>query len=864
MSGFSPPPPADPIRFPEQVVQRVLYVAISRRARWLIDRGEQPVTRPAFSDSAQAVDGAARPAPIDPAVLVESLVEQSALVLFVVSVDPWRTLYVSRAFERVWGRPREVAYAAPGSWTEYVHEDDRQRVREICAHITATLEPFEFEYRVVRPDGSIRWVRDRIVAGSREHGFLVGMVEDITDARRADALLAAQRECLEHIARGRPVAACLDLLTRSIEAIADRTRASVLLLDADTGRVRHASAPSLPDEYARAIDGLCIGPRAGSCGTAMHRGERVVVSDIATDPLWDDYRELADRHGLVACWSQPIIASDGRVLGTFALYPSDRRGPSDEEIRLLESAADVAAIALERAEATGALERRVRQSLRDLRAGEERFRSIVQSVPGAVYRCEMDRDWTMRFLSDGAEILTGYPADEFIDSRVRSWASVIVEEDRAQVEAAVERAVAREQPFTLEYRVRRRDGEVRWVYEQGRATYADGGVLWLDGVILDVTVEREMQEAIRESERRFRVLADQAPMMIWLTRPDGTCEFCNRAWSGLTGRAERDLTGPGWLDAFAPADRARLLELVMRQNPPAPFQLECRLATPLGDRTVLIRGAPRADSDAEPLGYVGVASDITDLREAQRQARERDAQLARAEHLAAVGEMASALAHELNQPLAAISNFATGASMRAASGELASGDLARILREIAGLAQRGGALIHRVREQARGRTPAGGWVRPAEAVERAWRSVEHDAARVGVRARFELDRAPQRAPIDGVQLEQIIVNLLRNAIDELAQCPHDARDLAVSVSEAGGRLRLEVRDTGRGLQLDADRLFQPFQTSKAEGMGLGLAITRSIVESHGGRIAWTPAEPTGSCFTVELPLDGRGRPEPAT
>lgn len=800
---------------------------------------------------------------IDPAALVRALVEQTSLVLFVVRVVPWETLFVSRGFEKVWGRPRDVAFTGPGSWTEFVHEDDRERVRQTCEYITRTLEPFEFEYRVVRPDGTIRWVRDRMIAGSRELNFLIGLAEDVTEAKRAQRVLETQGKCLEYVARGRSLDECCLLLTRSIESIAERTRASILRLDETTRCVEHMAAPSLPIEYVEAINGMSIGPNAGSCGTAIHSGQRVIVTDVATDPLWADYRDLAEAHGIVACWSQPIVGGDGRVLGSFALYPLDRRSPTVGELELLETAANIVALAIERAETTEALESRIRQSLRDLRAGEDRFRSIVQSVPGAVYRCDMDQDWTMRFLSDGAERLTGYPVKEFIDSAARSWASIIYEEDREPVEREVEQAVARDQPFTLEYRIRRRDGEIRWVYEQGRAAISNARVQWLDGVILDNTIEHEMQAAIRESEQRFRVLADQAPMMIWLTGVDGACEFSNRAWSEFVGVNDERLLGLDWLDVFPPGARADLRTRLDPARTPEPFELECQIDVLDGPRTLLIKGAPRGDvgSSDRPLGYIGVATDISDLRRAQRETHQRDAQLAQAQNLASVGEMASALAHELNQPLAAISNFASGAALRAKAGQISSGDLTRVLREIDGLARRGGALIHRVREQARGEAPLGGWVDPAEAVTQAWRLLQPEADRAGVVASFTLDGAPDQAPIDAVQFEQVLINLIRNAIEELAMCPKDQRRMDIVLCASEGWLRLDVRDSGRGLQVDAQRLFQPFQTSKGSGMGLGLAITRSIIEAHGGRITWMPARPTGSCFRVTLPLDTRERKE---
>src|ERR1041384_9875 len=129
---------------------------------------------------------------------------------------------------------------------------------------------------------------------------------------------------------------------------------SILLLSPDGKSLRHGAAPSLPKTYTKAIDGAPIGPRAGSCGTAAYRRERVIVSDIATDPLWDEYRHFAMEHGLRACWSTPIFSPTRDVLGTFALYSREPRSPSSEQLNLIEQITHLAAVALERERAAEA------------------------------------------------------------------------------------------------------------------------------------------------------------------------------------------------------------------------------------------------------------------------------------------------------------------------------------------------------------------------------------------------------------------------------------------------------------------------------------------------------------------------------
>lgn len=158
---------------------------------------------------------------------------------------------------------------------------------------------------------------------------------------------AQQEEVRQMIAANVPLSEILSQLVLMIESQAPDMVASILLLSFDGNHVRHAVAPSLPESYIKAIDGSPIGPKHGSCGTAMFRGEPVNVSDILTDPLWDDYREYAKEIGMRACWSTPIMSSKGKVLGSFAMYYREPRHPDGEEQHLTYVATKLAAEAIE-------------------------------------------------------------------------------------------------------------------------------------------------------------------------------------------------------------------------------------------------------------------------------------------------------------------------------------------------------------------------------------------------------------------------------------------------------------------------------------------------------------------------------------
>lgn len=206
--------------------------------------------------------------------------------------------------------------------------------------------------RRVREQGSIRWgetTRSFAVKAFPLEGAAVGLaLEDVTSETRARSLNAVEQRVLEGIASGDSLASTLETLVLAIEELAPPAIASVLLLSPDGKRVQHGAAPHLPAAFNQAIDGASIGPTAGSCGTAAYLRRSVIVTDIETDPLWREYRALALPLGLRACWSTPILGSDGRVLGTFALYYRESRTPTSDDMELIGRANHVAGIAIQR------------------------------------------------------------------------------------------------------------------------------------------------------------------------------------------------------------------------------------------------------------------------------------------------------------------------------------------------------------------------------------------------------------------------------------------------------------------------------------------------------------------------------------
>jgi len=228
------------------------------------------------------------------------------------------------------------------------HEADREFVQ---GRASACLEQpgrmIRWEARKVRKDGALIWVRETGNAVVlRKRPVLLVVCEDITEQKRAENLLAGEKRILEMLARGNSLAHMLESLCRLVEEQTQDVLASMLLLE--DGRLKHGAAPSLPRAYVDAIDGFEIGPSAGSCGTAAYLARQVIVSDIASDPLWAGFRKAALPHSLRACWSTPIMSSDGAVIGTFAMYYREPRFPSPRDQEVIEQITHLAGIAIQR------------------------------------------------------------------------------------------------------------------------------------------------------------------------------------------------------------------------------------------------------------------------------------------------------------------------------------------------------------------------------------------------------------------------------------------------------------------------------------------------------------------------------------
>ncbi len=313
-------------------------------------------------------------------------------------------------------------------------------------------------------------------------------VGESTARERLEALRAGDLRVAELIAAGMPLHVVLDALVRVIEEQADGMLGSILLLE-DGVRVRHGAAPNLPKAFVDAIDGLEIGPAAGSCGTAAWRRERVIVEDIATDPLWERYREGALAAGLRACWSVPIQSRDQRVLGTFALYYRQPRRPTPELLDLTRHASSLASIAIEK-------------HLRDqaLWVSQQQLALIYEHVEDVLYTLRVESAGVYRFetINPSFTRATGQRSEDVVGHRVED---VIPEPSLSRVLLGYAEALATGRTVrwdeSTEYPAGTRHGEVAVTPVFG----PDGAVRHLIGSVRDVTERRRLEEEMRQLQK---------------------------------------------------------------------------------------------------------------------------------------------------------------------------------------------------------------------------------------------------------------------------------------------------------------------------------------------------------------------------
>ena len=416
------------------------------------------------------------------------------------------------------------------------------------------------------------------------------------------------------------------------------------------------------------------------------------------------------------------------------------------------------------------------------------------------------------------------------------------------------------QPFVMQYRLRRHDGEYRWVSDQGVPRYdAHGTFAGYIGSCVDVTELVNKDQALRESEERMRVAAEAINLGIWewdLTKDEIWATNARRALVGWPASGKIGFND--FMRRLHPEDCDRVQQIIDDAiHSGEDFDSEYRLILPDGVvRWMSTRGSVQFDSAGKPARLLGISMDITARKQAELDAQRGRAELSHLSRVALMGEMSASIAHELNQPLAGILSNAAAGQRFIDRGDVDLREIREVLGDIIADGRRASDVIRGIRGMVKKEKMARRSVDLNEVVTDALRMASPDAVLRSCQLETSLDENLPAINGDPVQLQQVLLNLVINAFDAMRDTQPSSRKVLITTQSNGdGTVRISVRDHGVGIAEGMrDRLFDPFFSTKTEGLGMGLAIVRSIVESHGGTVTAEKADGGGTRFEFVLPV----------
>ncbi|SDF41782.1 PAS domain S-box-containing protein [Dyadobacter soli] len=535
----------------------------------------------------------------------ESLVQTVDGIVWEADADTFEFNFISDQVRNILGYTPEEWLADPAFWQNHIYTEDREQAVRYCHRETRGLRNHTFDYRMVKADGSLVWIKD-VVSVITEDGKAVtlrGLMVDITEAKRLENLEHLEKIVLEmNSMKDTPLASVLDTYVRGVEAMFPHSRCS--LLGIKNKKLYSLASPSLPLEYVEAINGREIGENAGSCGTAAFLKQQVIVSDIAADPRWETYRQLALPHNLLACWSHPIILDDD-VVATFAVYYDHITVPGEDELKVIERVASILKVIFEN-----------RQNSELVQDVNERYEYVNMATNDAIYDWDLARDhieW-----GDGFFRLFGNEP-EMVRYPLARWAERVHPADRECVEKSLEMQLAdpQQRKWSTDYRFMKSDGEYAYVEEIGyiRRNRA-GKAVRMIGVMRDVTKTRQEQH---ELKLLVSVITNTNDAVLIAESDPGDISglkilYVNAAFTRITGHSPEEVVGksPALLRGFSPArnDFDRLQDAIF--NVEALKGATLRYVRDGEEFFINLSLLPVADAGGVHTHWIAIGHDVTD------------------------------------------------------------------------------------------------------------------------------------------------------------------------------------------------------------------------------------------------------------
>ncbi len=769
-----------------------------------------------------------------------------------------RAEFINRRWSEYTGMRLQEALGA--GWLSAVHPDDLAHILERWGAFVASGEAGEAEARLRRFDGEYRWFLFRADPIRDERGIIVrwcGTNTDIEDRKQAETQLAAENRLLEMIASGRAVRDVLEAVCRFVEEISPDCLCGAYPIDWSGPVFQYGVAPSLPASYVDPIEGWPVRADVAPCGTTALDNTQMIVADIEADPIWrgTSYRDHVAAHGLRSVWSTPICSLDGRVSGTFCIYQRKPATPSPRHQELISHATRIASIALDRARTDQALLAREG----DLRRAYDFLNHAQRLSKTGSYT--WDQHPEKAIWSDEIYRILGLEPGTRVD--VEMARAMIYPDDLPAYDAMVAQGLANED-MNARYRIVTPSGAVKHVHAVSRRLeeIIDRAV-WI-GATQDVTESTLAKEALEAREADLRRANNYLTIAQRLSKT-GSFTWDVRAresrWSEEMYRIFE--LAPDTADVSSevpkivhPDDLPIVNSLLRQALRGESIDVEYRLITARGALKHVHTVAHCVEQTADRPVLVGALQDVTDRKVAEDGLDRARRELDHVARVTALSALTASIAHEVNQPLAGIVTNA-GACLRMLASnppniEGAQATAQRTIRD----ANRAAEVIKRLRALFARRPLAAEPVDLNDAAREvlALSSSELQSARVIAHADFA-DGLPS-VPGDRVQLQQVILNLVLNAAQAMRMVDGRPRELWISTGPHDeSQIVMSVSDCGVGADVEhLEALFNPFYTTKPDGMGVGLSVSRSIVEAHGGRLWASANEGPGLTFSFCVPL----------